>query len=295
MKSLIVPLALVLLVFAPQRAVSAIPTPWQSASFEVASIKPSDPEDRSGKFIRMQNPQRFETRNYTLKEMIAAAYNLPNRAISGGPAWIDSERYNILATTIGNERPTSDQQMEMLRSLLESRFNLSVHREQKEQPLYELTIANNGSKLKETTAAPSEEYLINRMFNDNHVLLPARRVTMALTFGLYFSMRARMCRVNSAEETCLRRMARAASSAEANIRSVGLMAWRSAAGACRTEWLAALAPKRAARPETKDRRSGRISVGLIRISKRNRCVAHEFPYPKRMAALVSSDGSAPRR
>jgi uncharacterized protein (TIGR03435 family) len=179
MKSLIVPIALVLVVFTPQRAVSAIPTAWQAASFEVASIRPSDPEDRSGKFIRMQNPQRFETRNYTLKEMIAAAYNLPDRAISGGPQWISSDRYNILAKTTGDERPTSDQQMEMLRSLLESRFNLTVHREQKEQPIYELTLANSGAKLKESTASPSEEYLINRMFNDNHVLLPARRVTMA--------------------------------------------------------------------------------------------------------------------
>jgi uncharacterized protein (TIGR03435 family) len=179
MKSLIVPVALVLVVFSPQRAVSAIPALRQAASFEVASIRPSDPEDRSGKFIRMQNPQRFETRNYTVKEMIAAAYNLPNRAISGGPEWIDSDRYNILATTTGNERPTSDQQMEMLRSLLGSRFNLTVHREEREQPVYELTVANNGPKLKETTAAPSEEYLINRMFNDNHVLLPARRVTIA--------------------------------------------------------------------------------------------------------------------
>jgi hypothetical protein len=41
---------------------------------------------------------------------------------------------------------------------------------------------------------------------------------------LYFSMRARMCRVNSADETCFRRMAHAASSAEANVRSVASMA-----------------------------------------------------------------------
>src|SRR5215510_11732950 len=150
MKPLIVPVALVLMVFTPQRAVSAIPSLRQASSFEVASIRPSDPDDRSGKFIRMQNPQRFETRNYTVKEMIAAAYNLPNRAISGGPVWIDSERFNILATTTGNERPTPDQQMEMLRSLLESRFNLTVHREEMEQPLYELTIANNGPKVRET-------------------------------------------------------------------------------------------------------------------------------------------------
>jgi uncharacterized protein (TIGR03435 family) len=179
MKLLIIPIALVLVVLSPQLAVSAIPEPQQAASFEVATIKPSDPDDRGGRFMRMQSTQRFEARNYTVKEMIAAAYNLPNRAISGGPPWIDSDRYNILAATTGDERPTSDQQMTMLRALLESRFNVAVHREQKEQPLYALEIAKNGAKLKETTAPPAEEYLINRMFNDNHVLLPARRVTMA--------------------------------------------------------------------------------------------------------------------
>ena len=178
MKSLIVPIALAVSVLVPLPAVSAVPEPQETLSFEVASIRPSDPDDRSGKFVRMQDPKRFEARNYTVREMIEAAYNLPDRAVSGGPAWIESDRFNIIATT-GSERPTSDQQMTMLRALLESRFNLVVHREQKEQPIFELTLASNGSKLKETTSAPSEEYLINRMFNDNHVLLPARRVTMA--------------------------------------------------------------------------------------------------------------------
>src|SRR6185295_10123062 len=102
MKSRIVPVALFLAVLISQPAFSAIPKRLQNLSFEVATIKPSDPEDRSGKFIRMQSTRRFEVRNYRVKEMIAAAYNLPNRAISGGPVWIDSDRYNILAATSGD-------------------------------------------------------------------------------------------------------------------------------------------------------------------------------------------------
>jgi len=50
--------------FLPRRALSAIPPPPQELSFEVATIKPIDPENRSGKFIRNAEYPAFETRNW---------------------------------------------------------------------------------------------------------------------------------------------------------------------------------------------------------------------------------------
>ena len=69
--------------------------------------------------------------------------------ISGGPAWTDSDLYNILAATPGDDRPSVDEQMLMARKLLEDRFNLAFHREKKELPVYVLTVVRTGSKLKE--------------------------------------------------------------------------------------------------------------------------------------------------
>src|SRR5262245_50258387 len=89
----------------------------QNLSFEVATIKPTPPDDRSGRFATMRSARQFAVKSYTLKYMVAAAYNLPVRAISGGPDWTNSDRYDITALT-PESTPTTDQQMAMLRSLL---------------------------------------------------------------------------------------------------------------------------------------------------------------------------------
>jgi uncharacterized protein (TIGR03435 family) len=93
-------------------------------AFEVATIKPTPPE-WTGRFFRMQSANQFVARGYQLRVLIAAAYNLNPKAVSGGPAWIDSDRYDLVAGTPGEARPTLDQQMAMLRKLLADRFNLA--------------------------------------------------------------------------------------------------------------------------------------------------------------------------
>src|SRR5262249_11691214 len=67
--------------------------------------------------------------------------------ISGGPPWMDSDRYDIVAKGEGN--PSVDQLREMLQKLLADRFNLKLHRESKELPVYSLVPAKGGAKLKE--------------------------------------------------------------------------------------------------------------------------------------------------
>src|SRR5262249_37679719 len=123
------------------------------AEFEVASIKPA-PADVQGRWIRMLSPHEFAARNHALKTLVAAAYNLNPRAISGGPAWVDSDRYDILAKTPGAARPNLDEQMSILRKLLADRFHLTFHREAKELQVYALTVARGGAKLKASTVSP---------------------------------------------------------------------------------------------------------------------------------------------
>jgi uncharacterized protein (TIGR03435 family) len=153
--------------------------------FDVATIKPAGTDDpKAGRFIRMQSAQRFEAKNYTVNGLIAAAYDLTPRAISGGPAWSESDRYDIIALTPGELRPTYDEQMAMLKKLLSERFHLGFHREPKEFSIYELTVAGGGPRVM-ASESPFDEAsnVISTLFpatsgGIDHALLPAHNVTM---------------------------------------------------------------------------------------------------------------------
>jgi uncharacterized protein (TIGR03435 family) len=118
-------------------------------AFEVASVKPSGPNDPLS--YRLQPGGRYIAGAQTLKTLLANAYGIPPYRISGVPGWGDSEKYNIEAKVGIALKPWPDstaQLSEMLQSLLDERFNLSVHRETRQETTYELVVAKGGSKLK---------------------------------------------------------------------------------------------------------------------------------------------------
>jgi len=149
--------------------------------FEVASIKKADP-GATGRYIRMQTAHQFLAHNHALKTLVAAAYDVSPQTISGGAAWVESERYEILAKAPSDIRPNLKEQMAMLRALLADRFKLTFHREQKEMPVYALTVAKGGSKLKESTvspdATPEGPPALAFTVNPGFLHLPARYASM---------------------------------------------------------------------------------------------------------------------
>jgi len=173
---------LVFIILASRMFAQSTPTRPSFDEFEVASIKPIPP-GAAGRWIRMLSTNEFAAKNHSLKTLIAAAYNLSPRAISGGPAWVDSDRYDIVARTPGGVRPNLNEQMSMLRKLLSDRFHLTFHREQKELRAYALTIGKGGPKLKESTVSPdaSPEGPAPLIFvvSPQLVRLPGRNATMA--------------------------------------------------------------------------------------------------------------------
>src|SRR5215472_6473159 len=91
-----------------------------------------------------------------LKMLIGFAYNMKDFQISGGPSWIDSERFDIEAkmdesSIAALKKLTPEQALEqrrlMVQSLLAERFNLKVNRSTRELPIYALVVAKNGPKL----------------------------------------------------------------------------------------------------------------------------------------------------
>jgi len=113
--------------------------------FEVASLKPSAP-GTPGPMIRpAPGGERYEATAVTLKTMIETAYRLRADQISGGPDWMDRDRFDLEAKA---EKPSSSAELrEMLKSVLAERFGLRFRVEEKELPVYVLSLDPGGSKL----------------------------------------------------------------------------------------------------------------------------------------------------
>jgi uncharacterized protein (TIGR03435 family) len=162
---------------APDAHANPAPHPTFNA-FDVATIRPAD-TDTKGRYLILQGTHRFVGKYYTLKLLIAAAYDLNPREISGGPGWAESDHFDILAVTPGEVRPTHDEQMRMLRNLLSDRFKLSFHREQKVFSIYQLELAGSGPKLKPSTAPPDDPPALISTVYPQRIVLPARNATMS--------------------------------------------------------------------------------------------------------------------
>ncbi len=123
----------------------------QSApSFEVASIKPH-PEPITFSADAMARGSRVTATASTLLDLITDAYGVRYDQISGGPGWIKSDHYDLAAKAEGEGPITKDQLRQMLQSLLADRFQLKIHRETRETPVYDLVVAKNGPKLKQVS------------------------------------------------------------------------------------------------------------------------------------------------
>ncbi len=146
-------------------------------AFEVATIKPVGADAKAGRFFKMDGTHRWVATNFTLKNLIALAYDLNPRTISGGPGWMDAQPFVIEAITPGDVKPTRLEQMQMLRALLVDRFGLKFHREQKEFSIYALTVAKGGPKLKAAANPDDAPQLIGVVY-PGKIEIPAKSVSM---------------------------------------------------------------------------------------------------------------------
>jgi uncharacterized protein (TIGR03435 family) len=112
--------------------------------FEVASVKVHPPPTT---LIGITNRGgRFSATGFSLKMLMGRGYAIPELRITGGPSWAESERYDIEAKA--PEGATPNQLQAMIQRLLEDRFQLKVHKETREFPVYELSVVKSGLKMK---------------------------------------------------------------------------------------------------------------------------------------------------
>ena len=130
-------------------------------TFEVASVKPAAPLDgrmmigtRGGPGTA--DPERITSSNMALKDLLMLAYDVQSFQVEG-PAWVDTERYDIAAKLPPGT--TKEQSRMMWQALLAERFGLTLHHDSKEFQAWELVVAKGGTKLKESTldlSAPAQ-------------------------------------------------------------------------------------------------------------------------------------------
>lgn len=134
-------------------------SPDTRPEFEVASIK----LNRSGILISSVSPVsvtpggRFTATNVTLVDLIVRCYPTRRIQMQGGPNWIDSERFDVLAKTPEGRNDLQYQDyVPMIQMLVEKRFALKMHREMKETQVLALVPGKEPHRLR---ASPDSEAL----------------------------------------------------------------------------------------------------------------------------------------
>jgi bla regulator protein blaR1 len=122
------------------RALFAQPT------FEVASIKPNTSGER-WESVSPVTGGKLTAKNVTVGWLVKTAYHVEPFQIAGLPAWANTERFDVLARA-ADAHTTPEQLRQMIRTLLADRFQMAMHKENREQPTYSLVVARNGAKLK---------------------------------------------------------------------------------------------------------------------------------------------------
>jgi uncharacterized protein (TIGR03435 family) len=110
--------------------------------FDAASIKRSAPDGET--FMKAHPGGRVDISRATLRTLTALAYHLQPFQVSGGPAWVRSEYFDV--NTEATENPSQDRLLLMLQALLAERFSLKMHFETKRQPVYVLAAGKTGKR-----------------------------------------------------------------------------------------------------------------------------------------------------
>jgi uncharacterized protein (TIGR03435 family) len=159
-------------------------------SFEVASIKPSRPDDQSHNWN--SSGDRVSIENYTLRRLIRTAYGLKSDSqVLGGPEWIAKQAFDIEAK-FGDAEVTRMQKMSgrekfqeatlALRALLVERFQLRVVQETRSIPVYALVVAKTGVKL--ASSAPQLDEDGKPKADQNHSIHDSNGHVTAKAFSM---------------------------------------------------------------------------------------------------------------
>ena len=115
-------------------------------AFEVASVKPNKTGD-GRVMLGLQPGGRFNASNVPLRMLLRQAFNVQEFQLVGGPNWIASDRFDVVAKAPEGGEFNADAMRPMLRAMLVERFKLAFHNETREMPIYALMKARADGRL----------------------------------------------------------------------------------------------------------------------------------------------------
>ena len=130
-------------------------------------MKPSVEAGNVG--VRLDGSQ-FVSTGVPVRNLMYTAFNVQTWQLIGGPGWIDSEPYDIVAKLPAGTKP--EQLNGMMISVLTDRVKLSVHRETRDYPIYRLVVAKDGSKFRDSTAERTKATVAKGHLVIQHASLP---------------------------------------------------------------------------------------------------------------------------
>jgi len=129
----------------------------QTPQFDVVSIKPNSTGSSSSS-MNSRTGGLFVATNVTVRSLITTAYDLRPSQVVGGPSWLDAERFDVNARAAASVPDSAFPTM--IQAMLVDRFQLGVHRETRELPVYALvqrTAGQTGPKLKAASSECAQE------------------------------------------------------------------------------------------------------------------------------------------
>jgi uncharacterized protein (TIGR03435 family) len=121
--------------------------------WEVVTVKPGDPDDKANRFTTRGRHILIEAQ--TVEKMLQIGYGVQPSQIVGAPDWVKTERFDADGLPDADGQPNMKQFQGLVQKLLVERFGLKAHREQREMPVYALTVAKGGAKMNASEGDPN--------------------------------------------------------------------------------------------------------------------------------------------
>ncbi len=122
--------------------------------WDVVTVKPSDPNDAGGQRGRFDG-RHVRLLGTTVEQFLLIGHGLQKDQLGGVPDWAKTERWDVDGLANMDGQMNLKQLQGMMRKILTERFGLRAHHEQREMPVFALTVAKGGSKVTPDTSDPN--------------------------------------------------------------------------------------------------------------------------------------------
>jgi len=145
--------------------------------WDVTTVRPSDPNGKNAGFNQRGRQILFERQ--TVEAMLVLGFGLHKKQIVGEPDWIATDRWDVRGIPDVPGQPSLAQYRSLIRKAVLERFGLKMHMEQRELPVYTITVARGGDKMAKSTGDPNGLVQENDRDNGGQRLVQMTNASMA--------------------------------------------------------------------------------------------------------------------